>query len=661
LLFILRWSSNEDFQFSPLLLTVIIVNYNVKYFLDYCLYSVTKSIEKLEGEVIVVDNNSTDGSRAFFENRYHHVRFIWNAENAGFAKANNQALEMATGKYILFLNPDTIVPEDCFKKCIEFIESKNNAIACGVKMVTGSGRFLKESKRSFPSPITSFFKISGLSMLFPKSKTFSRYHLGYLDENLNHEIDVIAGAFAMIPKKILDLVGGFDERFFMYGEDIDLSYRIQKAGFKNFYFAETCIIHFKGESTKKGSLNYVRLFYSAMSIFVKKHYREMKAGIFNFLIRVAIFFRAILAALARFLKWIGLPAIDAATVLISFWIIKFFWNRYVKQEVNYSDNLLLIAFPSFTIIFLLASFFSGLYDNGYKQSRLNKSTATAIITLLAIYSLLPESLRFSRGILFFGSLAAFFFMSVTRRFLLHWHIIDRAIPGEGISQVIIAGSEKDLHEVSSILRNTVVKEHLLGRISPGNMHEPNTIGTLEDFNKVAKRYPIREIILCEGILSFKEIIDFMIENPIHLRIKIFRPGTHFLIGSGVIVETPNPDNSPIRLGQTLYRRNKSLSDLIISLIFIMTFPLHLFLQKRPFKFFKNVLDVIFLHKTWVGYATSEKVLPPLRDGILTTTGLPGVLNTLNKENLKDADIQYARFFNIGTDFRLVWLNYKLLS
>jgi GT2 family glycosyltransferase len=264
-----------------------------------------KAIKNIDGEIIVIDNNSKDGSFEFFENRFLSVNFIWNKTNSGFAKANNQALKIAKGEYILFINPDTIVSEDCFEKCISFINSKNNNCALGIKMIDGSGNFLKESKRAFPSPSTSFYKLSGLSKLFPHSKTFSKYHLGYLSENKNHEVDVLAGAFMMIPKRILDIVGGFDEEFFMYGEDIDLSFRIQKAGFKNYYFAESSIIHFKGESTKKGSLNYVKIFYKAMSIFVKKHYGGKQAGFFSFFIHIAILMRAALAAASRLFrrKW----------------------------------------------------------------------------------------------------------------------------------------------------------------------------------------------------------------------------------------------------------------------------------------------------------------------------------------------------------------------
>ncbi|HZW71158.1 MAG TPA: glycosyltransferase family 2 protein [Hanamia sp.] len=283
-------------------LSVIIVNYNVKYFLELCLLSVEKALKNIEGEIIVIDNHSTDGSFDFFKNRFVNVTFIWNKTNTGFAKANNQALKIARGNFILFLNPDTIVSEDCFEKCLFFIQSKNNEIALGIKMLDGSGQFLKESKRSFPTPATSFYKLSGLSKLFPHSKIFSRYHLGNLNENETQPVDVLAGAFMLIPKKILDITGAFDEAFFMYGEDIDLSYRIQKAGFENYYFAESAIIHFKGESTRKGSLNYVKMFYKAMSIFVKKHFRQRPAWLYNFFLHAAIFLRGSASAFSRMIK-----------------------------------------------------------------------------------------------------------------------------------------------------------------------------------------------------------------------------------------------------------------------------------------------------------------------------------------------------------------------
>jgi len=263
-------------QIAIVKLSVIIVNYNVRCFLEHCLRSVKKAASNIETEIIVVDNASTDGSKAFLENKFSDITFIWNETNLGFAKACNLGLRHTSGEYTLFLNPDTIVAEDCFEKCLDFFSTHADCGAIGVHMVDGSGNFLKESKRSFPTPSASFFKMTGLHNLFPSSKTFSAYYAGQLPENKTASVEVLSGAFMMISEKILKRVKGFDEDFFMYGEDIDLSYRIKKTGFKNYYIADTSIIHFKGESTQKSNPQYARHFYGAMKLFVKKHYVENK-------------------------------------------------------------------------------------------------------------------------------------------------------------------------------------------------------------------------------------------------------------------------------------------------------------------------------------------------------------------------------------------------
>ena len=281
-------------------LSVIIVNYNVKYFLEQCLCSVLKACENIEAEIFVVDNNSTDGSKEYLEGRFPTVIFKWLKTNCGFGKANNSVLKEVNGGYILFLNPDTIVPEDCFEKCLNFFKANNNCAALGVHMVDGAGKFLKESKRSFPSPLTSFFKMTGFTALFPSSKLFAKYYAGHLPEHENNEVDVLAGAYMMLNKKTLDSIKGFDEDFFMYGEDIDLSYRIQRSGLKNFYFAGTGIIHFKGESTQKNSYHYISTFYDAMQQFVTKHYKENKITFYS--MKAAISFSRLIATAKLFFK-----------------------------------------------------------------------------------------------------------------------------------------------------------------------------------------------------------------------------------------------------------------------------------------------------------------------------------------------------------------------
>jgi len=269
------------------MLSIIIVNYNVRYFIEACLHSVEKACKNIEAEIIVVDNASTDDSASVLPTVFPNVDFIWNESNLGFSKANNLAIKKATGQFILFLNPDTIVAEDCFEKCLSFFSTNHDAGALGVHMIDGNGVFHKESKRSFPAPAVSFYKMMGLSKLFPKSKIFSSYYSGHLPENKTASVEVLSGAFMMISRKILDRVVGFDEDYFMYAEDIDLSYRIKKTGFKNYYFAETSIIHFKGESTKKTDAKYVQNFYGAMKLFILKHHQQQSFIKHSMLISIA--------------------------------------------------------------------------------------------------------------------------------------------------------------------------------------------------------------------------------------------------------------------------------------------------------------------------------------------------------------------------------------
>lgn len=616
----------------------------------------------MTAEIIVVDNNSTDGSRDFLIPIFPGVKFIWNSNNEGFAKANNKAITIAQGDYILFLNPDTLVPEDCFETCMAFLKSNDRAGALGIKMIDGSGNFLKESKRAFPSPLTSLYKLSGLSMLFPRSKTFAKYHLGYLSENENHEVDVLAGAFMMVPRKVLKEIGNFDESFFMYGEDVDLSFRVQKAGHKNYYFAGNSIIHFKGESTKRGSLNYVRLFYQAMNLFVKKHYSGSRAGVFIFFIQAAIIARAGFSAIVNLLKKIGLPLLDAGIILTAFILIKYLWSNYVRQELNYSPNVLFIAFPVFTAIFLIASFYSGLYDKGYKQSQLLRSTVIATLVLLSGYALLPETLRFSRGILVFGIILALIMMNIIRQLFIKWRLLETRDEDDERRQTLVVAEEKDFRDITGLMQSAGMPERVLGRVDVRLTTNTSALGDIQQLPNLIKKYRIKEIIFCENGLSFKEIISIVKELPSGVRNKFHASGSSSIVGS----DSKNVSGDYVtvsikyNIAMPVNRRNKRLLDTIVSALFIISFPFHLILQKKPFRFYKNVFAVLLGKKTWVGYASAANELPPLRQGIITSTALPVQLNELPEESLNKADEWYAASYSVLVDLRKLRNGYKLL-
>lgn len=614
-------------------------------------------------EVIVVDNHSGDNSIEYLRPKFGSVTFFANKENIGFAKACNQGWTASKGKYILFLNPDTIIAEDCFQKCLRFFESHPEAGAIGAHMLDGRGRFLKESKRAFPSPRTSLFKLFGLSDLFPRSRVFSKYHLGHLDENKDHEIDVLAGAFMMIKREVLEKVGSFDEDFFMYGEDVDLSYRIQGAGYRNYYIADNDIIHFKGESTRKGSLNYVKMFYAAMSLFVRKHYGGSKAGIFNFLIHVAIWMRAGMSAIGRFIQWIGLPVLDAILILLSFRVMKNIWATYVKTDIHYPGQLLWVEFPVFTLIYLTVAYYAGLYDKVYKRKKLFRSAVIATLVLLAAYALVPEHYRFSRGIILFGALLAFILISLLRWLLIKWRVIQKNEEPEEHAHTLIVCSPGEYKEIITLMKHAGLHERIMGRVSVDE-NDHTGIGYWKNIHLLFPTVRFREVIFCEGKLSFKEIMESMKQLPGHTRVKFHSAGSHSIVGSdskhtsGVVLSKENG----FKLSSPYYRRLKRLIDLCSSILFIITFPVHFFGVKRPFKFFQNCFSILFAQKTWIGYASAANPLPPLRSGVIANNGIPvSKPMQLPEESIRMIDYWYAHDYEPVNDLKLLWRVYGKLG
>ena len=286
-------------------LSVVIVSYNVKYHLEQCIRSVIKASDELEADIWVVDNASSDGSVEYLKAIFPDVHFISNTENVGFSRANNQAIRISEGEYVLLLNPDTIVAEDTLKGCVDFLDTHPTVGATGVRMLNADGTFAPESRRGLPTPFTSFCKMTGLSSLFPKSRTFGKYYMKYLDPDEANPIEVISGAFNMLRRSALDKIGLLDEDFFMYGEDIDLSYRMLLGGWQNYYLPYY-ILHYKGESTAKTSFRYVHVFYNAMLIFFNKHFGK-KYLFLGYLIRLAVIIRAMMDMIIQLLLRI-LPA-----------------------------------------------------------------------------------------------------------------------------------------------------------------------------------------------------------------------------------------------------------------------------------------------------------------------------------------------------------------
>jgi len=272
-------------------LSVIILNYNVRHFLELCLLSVESALQNIDSEIIVVDNNSSDDSCSMVQSRFPKVTLIQNNQNLGFSKGNNRGVSQAKGKYICILNPDTVVAEDTFEKVLAFAKKQSNLGIIGVKLIDGTGNFLPESKRGVPTPWVAFTKITSLYKIFPKSPIFNKYYAQQLCENETGKVDILVGAFMFLEKELYNAIGGFDENCFMYSDDIDLSYLTLQKGKNNFYFPETTVIHYKGESTAKDEI-YMKRFQEAMTFFYKKHFKV--SILFSIIMKIGIVFFSIL-------------------------------------------------------------------------------------------------------------------------------------------------------------------------------------------------------------------------------------------------------------------------------------------------------------------------------------------------------------------------------
>lgn len=636
-------------------LSVVIVNYNVKHFLEQCLISVYKSLEGIDAEVFVVDNASADGSCQMVRRRFPQVHLIENTENYGFSYANNQAMRIAKGKYVLLLNPDTVVEEDTFAKCIAFMDERPQAGSMSVKMIDGKGNFLPESKRAMPSPMVSFYKIFGLSRLFPKSRIFARYHLGHLSPNETHEIEILPGAFMFMRKEALDKVGLLDEAFFMYGEDIDLSYRILKGGYKNYYYPETTIIHYKGESTKKGSINYVMVFYKAMMIFARKHFSNRNASLYIMLIYMAIYFRAGLSIAKRIAKRIFLPLMDALIMVVGFVLMMALWDKvHFDGNWSYSPGVVYLVSLFYIVVWVFSGWLLGTYDKPQKLFAAVKGIAVGTLVILAIYALMPNSLRFSRAVILLVAAWSLVFVQ-----LFHWlmglYNKDMFSAFRKLKRVAIVGEMDEISRVREILSDAKVDFNEVGYISPTNTltHEQQmaTFGQIEEYVRVNS---IDEVIFCSGNLSSQDIIKTMLTLvPLGVDYKIAPPNSTSVIGSNSIDaagELYTVDISAISTPEN--RRYKRLFDVLVSLSVILLSPILLFFVKRFGFVFLQTFSVLVGRRTWIGYAQIQGLdiagLPKIRTGVFPPFKSQSVKST-NPEVLERINIQYAKNYSVSSD------------
>ncbi len=638
-------------------LSVVIVNYNVEHFLEQCLFSVRKAIANVEAEVYVVDNNSVDGSLKMLAEKFPEVKVIANKDNVGFSRANNQAIRISTGEYVLLLNPDTVVEDDTFTKTIEFMDSHPDAGGLGVKMVDGKGRFLPESKRGLPTPATAFYKMFGLTKLFPHSKRFARYYMGHLDNDEVNEVEILAGAFMLMRRETLDKCGLLDETFFMYGEDIDLSYRITLAGYKNYYYPKTRIIHYKGESTKKTSVNYVLVFYKAMEIFVKKHFASKSARTFSFFINIAIYFKAFLALLSQFFSKAVQPLSDMVLGYGGLAAISYFWGNAMIYDGtgSYPTTLFAVILPIYLLIWILTSYFSGGYDKPYRIAPAVGGVFVGSLLILIFYALLPEQLRFSRALILLGMIWLAAEMSLSR-----WigYLLNRPNfqYGKNVKKrFLIIGSEDETKRVEKLLQSTSIKPDFIGLISPReDMLVPdNYLGNLHQVPDIIEIYKINEIIFCSKDISHQMIIDKMEEWHSSLDYKIAPEDTLSIIGSNSINTRGDLYTIDIKtINTNSNKRKKRLFDIVSASCGIVFWIFIAFFINKPFMFLKNCFKVLFGKYSWIGYCDVKNSdltrLPKIKKGIFDPSANMS-RNGLSDEEKEHLNLMYARDYTLSKD------------
>lgn len=654
-------------------LSVVIVNYNVKHFLEQVLISVERATRQLDAEVWVVDNNSVDGSMEMVLDKFPWVKTIINKQNVGFSKANNQAILESNSKYVLLLNPDTVLQDDTLLKCVDYMDNHPDVGGLGVRMIDGKGKFLPESKRGLPTPSVAFFKMTGLASLFPKSKYFGRYHMKYLSEFENHEVDVLAGAFMFMRSETLEQVGLLDEQFFMYGEDIDLSYRITLGGYKNVYFSETTIIHYKGESTKKKSVNYVRVFYNAMVLFAKKHYSTRMAGWFSFWINIAVYLRAILALLVQLMNNIVLFGADFILMALGFVGIAKYWELYNKYVPDfYPHEYYWVHIPIYVLVIQFAIWLSGGYDKPFKGYRMFRGGFAGAVLLFAVYGFLSKELQFSRAILAIGAAWSIGIVLAFRVFLDKIHLGGIQFLSSDDKRVLIVAEELEFNRISELLQRSEVKHTLLGRVSvfssaldqnQKNSNSSSTsnlqsvseiqhIGSIEQLDEIAEIFSANLIIFSGKDVPASEIMRSMSDfSESEVQLKIAPDKGEFIIGSDSKNEPGELFTVDVKyaISEVYNRRRKRVFDLILALFLLFIFPITMLMMvfwKSLRQLYASVFSVLWGSKTWVSYTglESSKMLPKLKPGVIyssngwTDTSFEGNVNYI-----------YAREYEVGKD------------
>jgi len=632
-------------------LSIIIVNYNVKEFLQNLLHSIEKAALNISHEIIIVDNASDDGSVELIRNKFPSVKLIANTENLGFGKANNQALEIADGKYLLLINPDTIVSED-------------TGLA-GCKILNPDGTLQLACRRSFPGPWTSFCKVTGLSNLFPRGKLFARYNLTYLDEDQTYEVDAISGSFMMMKKETYDKVGGFDEEFFMYGEDLDLCYRIQQEGFKVYYVHTTQIIHYKGESTKRSRLDETKVFYDAMHLFVKKHFSS--SFLVEAILRSAIVARKVLAFLGKR----KLAILSALIDFLLFDLCLFFAERiYMSYSawLGFEAGHYIVIYSIPAIIHVIIAALSGVYRRDSLSVLRNFIAVIVSFIILTSITFFFKQFAYSRAVVLIAYLLLMTLTSLWRIVLKLFFRVGVQIDDVSKSRTLVVGINGHAIHVAEKLKFKRTDYHsVVGLV--GKYHDDigkkinsfEVIGSIENIRKVIIKHKISEVIFSSEELNYSEMMAVVTDcQNESVEFKISGTELNFIVGKASVSML---DDIPLievhyNISSPSLKLIKRLFDITLGLfVLIFIYPFIYFISKLAKKktdfrsFILNVPSVVIGTKSFVGpkKIKPDKIYYMGREGL---TGFWYIENIFDVEAEK-LDFYYAKNQNIWLDLEIL--------
>lgn len=648
-------------------LSIIIVNYNVKEFLMNLLDSIRKAVNNLSVEVIVVDNASDDGSVDAIKEKFPEVKLIVNEKNIGFGAANNLALKEAKGEYLLLLNPDTIVREDTFIEMIKFFKTHPDCGIAGCKVLNPDGTLQLACRRGFPGPWTSFTKVMGLSKLFPKSRFFAKYNLTYLDENQTYEVDAVSGAFMMMRKEVYEKIGGFDPQFFMYGEDLDLCYRAQKANYKVYYVHSTEIIHYKGESTKRSKIDETKLFYDAMHLFVKKHF---SSSLFvEGILQLAILFRKLLAFAYVY---------KLAIFSIVFDFIFFSISVYLAEKIYANEHWR--GFPEYVIPWIyfipaLIQISISLLSSAYQKNSV--SVLRSIISLFYGFIILSaltyflKQFAFSRAVVLITYIFALVLFSV-------WRIFIKVVFKLGLiseskkARTLIVGNNAKSNELALKLKSNITSLYqvigfigLNRKLIGEKIGNYKILGSLENIKKIIIDEKIERVIFSSEEISFEQIFSVVSDcQGLNVEFMVAGKELNYLVGKSSVTML---DDIPLlkidyNISSFGHRITKLIFDYALSLILILllVYPFIFLLQKFSSKknafynFILQIPEVLKGNKSFVG----PKSTSYYGDLFVGKTGLTGLWYVENvdeddRDELKSLDIFYARNQNIWLDLEIL--------